>query len=259
MANAKISDGAFIVTTDITTIDGLAGYSGAVNSKISGSALVSSLETNLNLDNFTLGKLPITRGGTGNSTAQTAINTLSSVSGATEGQVLTKVGTNAEFQTPQAPIYLVGTFTNIINSNGRTFVMFGGGEISAQSDQGSVFIFPEKMKITNVTFKWLSDDAWLTFPNPSNFTISVWELDDKDGITDDLSNYSVVTDGQIVEWDFVTQPTGTGNAPWETWDLSGDPISLAAGEFHAIAAEYTNLTNSSEEALMMIKVERDFS
>jgi len=53
MANAKISDGAFIVTTDITTIDGLAGYSGAVNSKISGNDLISSLEANLDLTTFT--------------------------------------------------------------------------------------------------------------------------------------------------------------------------------------------------------------
>ena len=47
MANAKISDAAFISTTDVTTIDGFAAYSGANNSKISGTALVSSLETNL--------------------------------------------------------------------------------------------------------------------------------------------------------------------------------------------------------------------
>lgn len=69
MANAKISDAAFISTTDVTTIDGFAAYSGANNSKISGNALVSSLETNLNLNNFTTGILPIARGGTGSGTA----------------------------------------------------------------------------------------------------------------------------------------------------------------------------------------------
>ena len=47
MANAKISDAAFVPTTDITTIDGLAGYSGAANAKISGTALIASLEEKL--------------------------------------------------------------------------------------------------------------------------------------------------------------------------------------------------------------------
>jgi len=53
MANKKISDAAFVVTTDITTIDGLAGYSGTANSKISGNDLVNSLEENLDLTDFT--------------------------------------------------------------------------------------------------------------------------------------------------------------------------------------------------------------
>jgi len=48
MANAKISDAAFVVTTDVTTIDGLAGYAGVNNVKISGSALIASLDSNLN-------------------------------------------------------------------------------------------------------------------------------------------------------------------------------------------------------------------
>lgn len=46
--NKPISDNsAFVPTTDITTIDGLAGYTGSANSKISGTDLVSSLEDNI--------------------------------------------------------------------------------------------------------------------------------------------------------------------------------------------------------------------
>jgi hypothetical protein len=47
MANAKISDPAFNPVNDVTTIDGLAGYKGAGNVKISGANLVSSLEGNM--------------------------------------------------------------------------------------------------------------------------------------------------------------------------------------------------------------------
>ncbi len=76
MANAKISDAAFISTTDVTTIDGFAAYSGAANSKISGNALVASLETNL----YTAAPLPTTKGGTG-STSTTYCNLTSNVFG----------------------------------------------------------------------------------------------------------------------------------------------------------------------------------
>ena len=66
MANAKISNNTvFVPETNITNIDGLAGFAGSGNVKISGSALVTSLETNLDLSNFTTGTLPVTRGGTG--------------------------------------------------------------------------------------------------------------------------------------------------------------------------------------------------
>jgi len=56
MANVKISDVAvFIPTTDITTIDGMAAYTGAgaANASISGLDLVASLEDYLQLTSFT--------------------------------------------------------------------------------------------------------------------------------------------------------------------------------------------------------------
>jgi hypothetical protein len=53
MANAKISDNAvFVPTTDITAVDGLAGFTGAGNVKIGGNDLVASLEENLDLTLF---------------------------------------------------------------------------------------------------------------------------------------------------------------------------------------------------------------
>jgi len=70
MANAKISDTSVFVNTitDITNIDGFAAYataSGTGNAAMSGSAMVTSLEANLDLSNFTTGILPVPRGGTG--------------------------------------------------------------------------------------------------------------------------------------------------------------------------------------------------
>jgi hypothetical protein len=157
MANAKISDGAFIVTTDITTIDGLAGYSGAVNSKISGSALVSSLETNLNLDNFTLGKLPIIRGGTSSSTAQAAINALSNVSGASGGDVLTESGGNAVWAAPSTPTQgiLTCTLRDLgANDANDEYAHFTPDLSSISTNYGGIAI-PEDITITKIQAKYL--------------------------------------------------------------------------------------------------------
>jgi len=70
MANAKISDTSVFLNTitDITQIDGFAAYATASatgNAAMSGSAMVTSLEANLDLANFTTGILPVPRGGTG--------------------------------------------------------------------------------------------------------------------------------------------------------------------------------------------------
>ena len=68
MANAKISnDSIFVPKTDITDVDGLAGFKGSGNVKISGANLITSLEQQLDLSNFAVGTLAVGRGGTGRS------------------------------------------------------------------------------------------------------------------------------------------------------------------------------------------------
>ena len=95
MADKKFSD--FTVQTDLSNFDGLVGFDGANNYKIT----PANLEANLNLDNFATGKLAIAQGGTNSTTAQAAIDALTNVSGATLGHVLTKDGSgNATFQAP---------------------------------------------------------------------------------------------------------------------------------------------------------------
>lgn len=70
MANAKISDSAVFKTdvTDVLDIDGFAAYSTSSstgNAAMSGTQLVASLETRINLSNMSSGTLPADRGGTG--------------------------------------------------------------------------------------------------------------------------------------------------------------------------------------------------
>lgn len=95
MADKKFSD--FTVQTNLSSFDGLVGFDGVNNYKITPSNLAASLD----LDSFTTGKLAIAQGGTSSTTAQAAIDALTSVSGASAGHVLTKDGSgNATFQAP---------------------------------------------------------------------------------------------------------------------------------------------------------------
>ncbi len=128
--NAKISDNSVFINTitDITQIDGFAAYatvSGTGNAAMSGTQMVTSLEANLDLTNFTTGKLDIPYGGTGASTAQDAINALSNVSGASVGDVLTESGGNAIWAAPTT-----GTVTSVAASGGTTGMTWSGSPIT---------------------------------------------------------------------------------------------------------------------------------
>jgi hypothetical protein len=122
MANAKISnDTVFVPETDISNIDGLAGFAGTGNVKITGTALVASLETNLNLSNFASGTLAVGRGGTG-ATTFTANgiligNTASAISATaelTDGQLL--IGSTGNAPSPAA--LTAGTGITVTNGSG---------------------------------------------------------------------------------------------------------------------------------------------
>ena len=74
MANTKISAFPLVLNNDITQFSAIAGVGNAVggatgvNIGMSGSSLVNSLEAKLNLGSFSLGTLPVLRGGTGANT-----------------------------------------------------------------------------------------------------------------------------------------------------------------------------------------------
>jgi len=165
MADKKFSD--FTVQTDLSNFDGLVGFDGANNYKIT----PTNLAANLDLDSFTTGKLAIAQGGTSSITAQSAIDTLTNVSGATAGDVLTKSGANAVWQAPAAGGDL--KWTKSFTSNAE----FGGAAGSAPSGfpfQGPYnaatalasasqrpipYFIPFDCTLTGMYWKWCGDAA----------------------------------------------------------------------------------------------------
>jgi len=100
MSNVKISNFTTVSGTpaDVNNLTAIAGVEGSANAKISGAQLITSLESNMVLSNIS-GTLSIAKGGTGNVTAQAAIDALTGVSSANTNQVLTKDSNgNATFQ-----------------------------------------------------------------------------------------------------------------------------------------------------------------
>ena len=99
MADKKFSD--FTVQSNLTNFDGVVGYDTSNNYYISPTNLYTDVANNISLNTsaITAGTLPIARGGTNSGTEQQAINTLTNVTGATTGHVLTKDSSgNATFQ-----------------------------------------------------------------------------------------------------------------------------------------------------------------
>jgi hypothetical protein len=109
----KSSESLNLASGKVLKINGTEVLSGsALGSGVTGSSLTSvgTLTSGALGSGFTA--VAIAQGGTGQTTAQGAINALSAVSGASAGQVLTKVGSDAVWSTP--------TDTGITSLNGLT-------------------------------------------------------------------------------------------------------------------------------------------
>tara|TARA_R110000803_G_scaffold196273_1_gene259542 strand:- start:198 stop:1130 length:933 start_codon:yes stop_codon:yes gene_type:complete len=78
---------------------------------------------------LSLGTVPVTKGGTGQTTSQLAIDSLSAVSGATAGYVFTKVGTNASWAAPSVNS-LATSRIRVGDSSGVATAVLVSGEIS---------------------------------------------------------------------------------------------------------------------------------
>lgn len=127
MANTKISAFPLVLNNDITQFSAIAGVGNAVggatgvNIGMSGSSLVNSLEAKLNLGSFSLGTLPVLRGGTGATTFTAhgillgnATNPVSATAELANGQLLIGSTGNA----PVPATLTQGTDISITNASG---------------------------------------------------------------------------------------------------------------------------------------------
>lgn len=133
MANVKISAFSTVSGTppNINNMGGLAGYEGSANVQISGTELIASLETNLNLSNFTSGTLAVNKGGTG----QTSYTDGQLLIGNTTGNTLTKAtlteGSNITITNGNGSITIAstdqyqGTVTSVTTGNANTITIGG--------------------------------------------------------------------------------------------------------------------------------------
>ena len=134
MANVKISAFSTVSGTppNINNMGGLAGYEGSANVQISGADLIASLETNLNLSNFTTGTLAVNKGGTGQNSyidgelliGNTISNTLAK-STLTAGNNITITNGNGSITIASTDQY-VGTVTSVASGDTDTITITGG-------------------------------------------------------------------------------------------------------------------------------------
>lgn len=133
MANVKISAFSTVSGTppNINNMGGLAGYEGSANVQISGTELIASLETNLNLSNFTSGILAVNKGGTGQTSyvdgqlliGNTSTGLLSKAT-LTEGNNITITNGNGSITIASTDQYQ-GTVTSVTTGNANTITIGG--------------------------------------------------------------------------------------------------------------------------------------
>lgn len=134
MSNVKISAFSTVSGTppNINNMGGLAGYEGSANVQISGAELIASLETNLNLSNFTTGTLAVNKGGTGQNSyidgelliGNTISNTLTKAT-LTEGDNISITNGNGSITIASTDQY-VGTVTSVASGDTDTITITGG-------------------------------------------------------------------------------------------------------------------------------------
>ena len=203
MANAKISNNSvFVPETNISNIDGLAGFTGSGNVKISGTALVTSLETNLNLSSFTTGTLAVTRGGTGANTFTdhgiligNATNAVSATAELANGQLLIGSTGNA----PVPATLTQGTDISITDASGsitidHAAVTNAPTTNSTTLSAGGTFTAINSVNVSAQGHLTAQNTETYTLPSDTNTTydltapsIGVLRLSGSDATTDNVS------------------------------------------------------------------------
>ena len=219
MANAKISDNAvFVPTTDIMAVDGLAGFTGAGNVKISGNDLVASLEENLDLTLF------------------------STITAGNPGDVLTVDGAGIALQWASGSTnsyMLTGVIAGLANNN-DDFTSFGGTPIPGAS-QGSGFQVFQDSELTHISFKYCSNVSLLDSADSYNIVVYESNGSFEDLDAEDVTNYT----SQGIPITITGTNDGTfssnyGLYPYANIDIAaalGSTITLTGGKFYAIVGE----------------------
>lgn len=129
MANVKFSQ--FNLETSLSATGFLVGYDGVNNTRLTKASLESSLDLanlsgTIDLSTQVTGTLPILNGGTGQTTAQAAIDSLTNVPASSNGDVLTSDGTNVSLQNPSNNPYVpvVAMTTCVWKNNTNPFFNF---------------------------------------------------------------------------------------------------------------------------------------
>ena len=227
MSNVKIS--LFNTQSNISSFDGLAGYEGTTNKKISGTELVASLESTLNLSNFAVGTLPVGRGGTGQTSytngqlliGNTTGNTLAKAT-LTQGTDLSITNGNGSISIGHATISNTPGSSSTTLSAGGTFTAINSVTVSAQghltAQNTETYTLPSD---TNTTYD-------LTAPSAGTLRLS-----GSDSTTDDvsISGSSGITISQLAanNINVVGPNLPTGGNPSAT--ISGTVVNGSATTF----------------------------
>ena len=227
MSNVKIS--LFNTQSNISSFDGLAGYEGTTNKKISGTELVASLESTLNLSNFAVGTLPVGRGGTGQTSytngqlliGNTTGNTLAKAT-LTQGTDLSITNGNGSISIGHATISNTPASSSTTLSAGGTFTAINSVTVSAQghltAQNTETYTLPSD---TNTTYD-------LTAPSAGTLRLS-----GSDSTTDDvsISGSSGITISQLAanNINVVGPNLPTGGNPSAT--ISGTVVNGSATTF----------------------------
>jgi hypothetical protein len=184
MANVKFSQ--FNLETSLSATGFLVGYDGVNNTRLTKASLESSLDLanlsgtidlstqvsgTIDLAAQVSGVLPILNGGTGETTAQAAIDSLTNVPASSNGDVLTSDGTNVSLQNPSNNPYvpIVAMTTCIWGNTTNPFFNFTPNNwvtVPFDTTQFSETTFPTNSFVPATVFN-SSTDTYFKFKTAS--------------------------------------------------------------------------------------------
>ena len=231
MANRKISQ--FTTTSDITTIEGLAGYNSTTNVQISGTDLLSSLASNL--------YSPFGNNG----------DVLTIVNGAPAWAV---GGGGGGITTKNILWGLIVNFA-VPASEQIEFVDWAG-VLSPTGTHNSSLPIPFDLTIKRITLKYLDTTA-SSVSADFNYEVSIGKLNNPSGSSDN-TNYVDLTGGANV----LTLTNANVNGNHFLLEASGLSINVSAGDVLMVRGNRTagaNTGGDNEEVMVSVEYEKNYA